>query len=272
MAACAAGAVLVGVAPMLASAPAQADWDWTWMLDAAEPAAVAGSAAGGLDLGSLMALVQSFTDQLDPATSKLFSDTIDAVLAWPGPNQSFDSAEWVNEYIYAPLHEGLQQWISSPFGEYSLALINAPFATLFGRDLIGDGIDAFDGVNTSVFGQLGWFGDAGDGGFLFGDGGAGIAGVDGVGGTGGDAGFFGNGGAGGLGGLESAGGDGGAGGWFMGLGGEGGTGGVGAVGGTGGVGLGMLLGTGGTGGTGGDVLRLYTSDSADDLTRVGFCG
>lgn len=248
-AAAATGALTVGLTPLLAAAPAQADWDW--LLDAAAPVDVAGSAAGGLDLGSLMALVQSFTDQLDPATNKLFSDVIDAVLALPGPSQSLDTAELVNQYIYAPLHAGLQQWIASPFGELSLGLINAPFATLFGRDLIGDGIDGFDGVNTSLFGQWGWFGDAGDGGFLFGDGGAGVVGIDGIGGAGGDAGFFGNGGAGGLGGVGAAGGDGGAGGWFMGLGGAGGAGGAGAVGGTGGVGLGMLLGTGGTGGAGG---------------------
>lgn len=248
-AAAATGALIVGLTPLLAAAPAQADWDW--LLDAAAPVDVAGSAAGGLDLGSLMALVQSFTDQLDPATNKLFSDVIDAVLALPGPSQSLDTAELVNQYIYAPLHAGLQQWIASPFGELSLGLINAPFATLFGRDLIGDGIDGFDGVNTSLFGQWGWFGDAGDGGFLFGDGGAGVVGIDGIGGAGGDAGFFGNGGAGGLGGVGAAGGDGGAGGWFMGLGGAGGAGGAGAVGGTGGVGLGMLLGTGGTGGAGG---------------------
>lgn len=253
-AAATAGALLVGLTPMLAAAPAQAEWDW--LLDAAAPVEVAGSAAGGLDLGSLMALVQSFTDQLDPATNKLFSDAIDAVLAWPGPSQSLDIAEVVNQFIYAPLHDGLQQWVSSPFGELSLGLINAPFTTLFGRDLIGDGIDGFDGVNTSLFGQSGWFGDAGDGGFLFGDGGAGVVGIDGIGGAGGDAGLFGNGGAGGLGGAGSAGGDGGAGGWFLGIGGTGGTGGngdLGADGGAGGVGGagGWWLGGGGTGGAGG---------------------
>ncbi|OBI04645.1 hypothetical protein A5715_05215 [Mycolicibacter heraklionensis] len=250
-AAAAAGALVVGITPMLAAAPAQADWDWDWLMDAAVPVEDVGPAAAGLDLGSLMALVQSFTDGLDPATNKLFSDVIDAVLALPGPNQSVDTAEWINEFIYAPLHAGLQQWISSPLGELSLELLNAPFATLFGRDLIGNGIDGFDGINASLFGQLGWFGDAGDGGFLFGDGGAGIDGIDGIGGAGGDAGFFGNGGAGGLGADGFAGGDGGAGGWFMGVGGAGGDGGAGAAGGTGGVGLGMLLGTGGTGGDGG---------------------
>ncbi|MCV7382531.1 DUF2599 domain-containing protein [Mycolicibacter longobardus] len=248
--AAAAGALMLGLNPLLATPPAQADWDW--MIDIAEPMAVPGSAADGYDLGSLMALVQAFTEQLDPATNKFFSDAIDAVLAWPGPGRSFDMADWVNQAIYAPLHGGLQEWIASPFGELSVGLLNAPFVTLFGRDLIGDGIDGFDGVNTSLFGQLGWFGDAGDGGFLFGDGGAGIDGIDGVGGVGGDAGFFGNGGAGGVGGAGAGGGDGGAGGWFMGLGGVGGAGGAGAVGGTGGVGVGMLLGTGGTGGAGGD--------------------
>lgn len=248
MAAAAAGALLVGINPILAAPPAQADWDWA--IDFDEPMAIVGSAAGSLDLGSLMALAQTWVGQLDPSTNALLSSTIDSVLAWPGPNQ-FDTAEWLNQALYAPLHAALQEWISSPFGELSLGVLNAPFVALFGRDLIGDGIDGFDGVNTSLFGQSGWFGDAGDGGFLFGDGGAGLAGIDGAGGIGGDAGFFGNGGAGGLGDAGAAGGDGGSGGWFMGLGGVGGEGGAGATGGTGGVGLGMLLGTGGTGGAGG---------------------
>jgi len=253
IAAAAATALVVGINPLLAAPTAQADWDWDWLLNAAAPVDVAGSAAGGLDLGSLMTMVQSVTDQLDPATNKFFSDVIDAVLALPGPSQSFDSAAWVNQYIYSPLHDGLQQWIASPFGELSLSALNAPFVTLFGRDLIGDGVDGFDGVNSSIFGQSGWFGDAGDGGFLFGNGGAGIAGVDGAGGIGGDAGFFGDGGAGGLGGVGAAGGDGGAGGWFMGLGGVGGTGGDGEIGGDGGTGGtgGWFIGRGGDGGLGG---------------------
>lgn len=240
MTAAAVGAVALGLCPALNAAPAQADWDW--MFDLAEPAAAVGSAAGGLDLGSLMSLAQSVTDGLAPSTNKLFSDAIDAVLAWPGPGQSPDAADWVQQLIYTPLYDGLREWVASPFGEVSLGVINAPFVALFGRDLIGDGIDGFDGANDSLLGQWGWFGDAGDGGFLFGDGGAGI---DGIGGTGGDAGFFGNGGAGGAG--DATGGDGGAGGWFMGVGGAGG---VGAVGGTGGAGMGFLLGTGGTGGDG----------------------
>jgi len=243
-AAAAAGALMVGAAPLPAAGPAQADWDW--MFAAAEPVAVAGSAAGGLDLGSLMALAQSFTDQLPPSTNKLFSDVIDAVLAWPGPGQSLDATDWVNQLLYTPLHNGLNEWIADPLGELSMGLVNAPFVALFGRDLIGDGIDGFDGVNSSLFGQWGWFGDAGDGGFLFGNGGAGADG-----GAGGDAGLFGHGGAGGLGAIGAAGGDGGAGGWFMGIGGTGGAGGVGGAGGDGGAG-GLLFGRGGDGGAGGE--------------------
>lgn len=245
-------AALLGLTPATPASPARADWDWG--IDLIAPMAAVDTTDPGLDLGSLMQLAQTWVDQLDPATNAFFSTTIDAVLALPGPGQAFDAAAWLDQFFYAPLHAGLQEWITSPFGAFSLDLINAPFVTLFGRDLIGDGIDGFDGVNDSLFGQWGGFGDAGDGGFLFGNGGAGI---DGVGGAGGDAGFFGHGGAGGLGATGAAGGDGGAGGWFMGIGGTGGAGGDGdlgsdgGTGGTGGIG-GWWLGSGGSGGTGGD--------------------
>ncbi|ORA77447.1 hypothetical protein BST29_23355, partial [Mycobacterium malmoense] len=55
--------------------------------------------------------------------------------------------------------------------------VNAPFVALFGRDVIGNGVNGFTGTNTSLIGQTGWFGNLGDGGFLFGDGGTGAAGT-----------------------------------------------------------------------------------------------
>lgn len=248
-------AALLGIHPVMTAPPAQADWDWG--IELAEPMAAVDTTAPGIELGGLMELAQTWVGQLDPATNGLFSSAIEAILALPGPGQSLDTAGWLDQLLYGPLHAGLHEWITSPFGEFSIGLINAPFVTLFGRDLIGDGIDGFDGVNASLFGQWGGFGDAGDGGFLFGNGGAGVDGESGAGGMGGMAGFFGHGGAGGLGGAGAAGGDGGAGGWFMGIGGTGGAGGAGDLGGLGGVGGtggdgGWWMGSGGAGGAGGD--------------------
>lgn len=221
-----AGALALGIAPALNAPAAQADWDWA--LDDAEPLAAVSSAAGEFDVTSLrglMNLAGEFVGQLDPAFHAQLSEGIDAVLAWPGPTHSVDVAEWVHEYLYTPLHDALREWLATPLGEATLDAVNAPFVTLFGRDLIGDGLDGFDGVNSSLLGQSGWFGDAGDGGFLFGNGGTGIAGINADGGTGGDAGIFGVGGAGGAGFAGFAGGDGGTGGLVLGIGGVGGAGG-----------------------------------------------
>lgn len=76
--------------------------------------------------------------------------------------------------LYLPLYNLTQDFIAG--NEQLLALINQPFVDLFGRDLIGNGVDGFTGSNDSLFGSTGWFGDLGDGGFLFGDGGAGTDG------------------------------------------------------------------------------------------------
>lgn len=212
-----------------------------------EPTVFGAEPWSAMDVSGVLDLARAWIDQLDPAWVDSLSAGIDALLALPAPRELFNVADLVGQLIYTPLHTGVAAWIDSPFGEWADEVINAPFTFLFGRDLIGDGSDAFDGGNDSVFGQWGGFGDAGDGGFLFGDGGAGAAG----GGDGGAAGFFGDGGAGGPGADGADGGDGGAGGWFMGVGGVGGDGGAGGGdGGAGGDG-GLLFGRGGDGGPGG---------------------
>ncbi|MGB3663478.1 MAG: hypothetical protein WBA04_11335, partial [Mycolicibacter algericus] len=129
------------------------------------------------------------------------------------------------------INDALQAWLASDSGIQLAEMINAPFVYLFGRDLIGNGLDDFTGENTSLLGSTGMFGDLGDGGFLFGNGGAGADGVAGVNGgagwDGGSAGMFGNGGDGGAGAAGAAGGAGGDGGSWFGNGGHGGDGGAG---------------------------------------------
>ena len=124
--------------------------------------------------------------------------------------------------------------------------VNAPFMTLLGRPLIGDGTNGAPGT-----GQAG-----GAGGLLWGKGGMGGSGAPGqAGGPGGNAGLFGDGGVGGAGGIgRGVGGTGGTGGWLAGNGGAGGTGGAGTItDGRGGLGGGArsLFGAAGATGTGG---------------------
>ncbi|MEB3069820.1 cellulase family glycosylhydrolase [[Mycobacterium] vasticus] len=138
-----------------------------------------------------------------------------AGLAPAGPALA-DPAVLAQQYIYTPIHTGIEDWIKSDLGQQVDNLINQPFLALTGRALIGDGVD---GTAEHVNG--------GDGGWLFGDGGKGWTNTaaGGMGGAGGDAGMFGNGGSGGhggYGGVGGNGGDGGDGGWLMGIGGTGG--------------------------------------------------
>ncbi|WP_343602222.1 PecA family PE domain-processing aspartic protease [Mycobacterium sp.] len=154
-----------------------------------------------------------------------------------------------------------QAYITSPVGEVIDGVVNAPSVFLFGRDLIGNGVEAGAATvgNDSLIGGLApqLFGNLTDGGYLAGNGGdgaAGVAGVDGGDGfAGGSAGLIGDGGTGGdaaTGGAGGAGGD-------AGLIGNGGDGGTGTVDGTasqyGGVGgfAGTLLGSPGVSGAGG---------------------
>src|SRR5690625_7174733 len=101
-------------------------------------------------------------------------------------------AEALQQYVYQPLHTEIEDWINDPANTAFLDLLNQPFVELFGRELIGDGLDDFTGTNDSLLGSTGIFGDLGDGGFLFGDGGDGADGTTDhlAGMTGGDAGLF----------------------------------------------------------------------------------
>ncbi|MGB3894379.1 MAG: hypothetical protein WA942_09015, partial [Mycolicibacter sinensis] len=180
----AAAALALALTPMVTAPSAQADFDFfdpgAWFdLSDLNPAGLEGA-----DIG-----VASF----DPADI----GSVDF--------NAFEPADWAQLYqdaFYLPIHSALQSFLHNAGNQLVIDLINTPWVLMFGRDLIGDGIDGFTGVNNSLFGWLG-LGDLGDGGFLFGDGGtgaAGVAGVDGgMGGAGGDAGLFGNGGAGGQG-------------------------------------------------------------------------
>ncbi|MEO8815213.1 MAG: cellulase family glycosylhydrolase [Mycobacterium sp.] len=176
----------------------------------------------------------------------------------PAGLSATDPAVLFNDNIYLPIHQGIENWINDSNNAALLDAINQPFVTLFGRDLIGDGVqigrDNWDGANDSIFGASGVFGDLHDGGLLFGDGGSGSDGSEAgvAGGNGGAAGIFGNGGSGGFGGEGAAGGPGGTGGWLFGNGGTGGDGGSG--GGDGGNGAGLFSdgGAGGNAGDGGD--------------------
>ncbi len=155
-----------------------------------------------------------------------------------------------DQFVYTPLHTGLEAWIDSNLGRQIDGLINA----LLGSYVIGDGAaGTADNPN------------GGAGGWLFGDGGAGwnstLAGVGG--GAGGAAGFFGTGGAGGAGGAGAAGGAGGAGGVLLGIGGAGGDGTGGGNGGDGGDATGLF----GIGGPGGNAL-----DHAGVLPALGGAG
>ncbi|OBI06249.1 endoglycoceramidase [Mycolicibacter heraklionensis] len=157
---------------------------------------------------------------------------------------TFDLAQWFQQEIYLPIHNGIDQWLDTAAGQQVADFING-----FGSYVIGDGAA---GVEDRP--------DGGAAGWLFGDGGAGWdsdqAGV--AGGAGGAAGLFGNGGAGGDGGAQAAGGAGGQGGWLLGNGGVGGVGGEGGYGGDGGDAIG-LFGAGGHGGDAGDGISIMAS-------------
>lgn len=146
--------------------------------------------------------------------------------------ETVSAATLFQQYIYDPLHAGVESWINSPFGEQVDHAINMAS----GQFLIGNGAD---GTSADPNG--------GDGGLWFGDGGKGWDSVQPgqAGGAGGDAvGFFGSGGEGGSGGAGAAGGDGGNAGSLFGIGGDGGTAGAGLTA----AGLPALGGAGGNAG------------------------
>ncbi|MGH3562721.1 MAG: PGRS repeat-containing protein, partial [Mycobacterium sp.] len=141
------------------------------------------------------------------------------------------------QFVYTPLHTGVQDWIHSDLGLQVDGFVNHAA----GQFLIGDGAAGTAADPNGGAGGL-WFGDGGAG---YDSTQAGVAGGDG-----GAAGFFGNGGDGGNGGAGANGGNGGDGGSAPGLFGNGGDGGNGGNSGVGGnpTGLPALGGAGGTGG------------------------
>ncbi len=179
---------------------------------------------GGL-IGDLIASASS---------AEVGTQAIDQALAASASGaETVSAAGLFQQYIYDPLHAGVESWINSSFGEQVDHLLN----TASGQFLIGNGADGTGQLDPN----------GGDGGLWFGDGGngwdsdeAGFAG-----GSGGDAvGFFGTGGDGGLGGAGAAGGDGGDAGSLFGIGGDGGNAGAGATA----AGLPALGGAGGNAG------------------------
>ena len=210
----------------------------------------------GVDLGSLgLDTVGPVAAAADPAGSFPLSELLAYFgLVGNGTPDSTAFAESFQEGFYQPVHAFIQDWISSPVGEYVDGQINSLFVTP--SDVCGVICNGVPGTEADPTGR--------DGGFLAGDGGAGwnstVAGM--AGGDGGDALGIGDGGDGGYGALGADGGNGGDGGWVMGnggLGGNGGAGGLGVAAGNGGAGgsIGQnitdvsALGNGGNGGTGG---------------------
>lgn len=149
-----------------------------------------------------------------------------------------DATVWFQQAVYTPVHDGVQNWITSDIGRQVDGFVN----TVAGSYVIGNGAD---GTADHP--------DGGDGGWLLGDGGDGWnsteAGVDG--GDGGDAGFLigrgGDGGDGGDGPDGGRGGDGGDGAALLGTGGDGGDAGDSGIGGA----STRLAALGGAGGNGG---------------------
>ena len=179
------------------------------------------------------------SDLVSSATSaEVGSQAIEGALAASAAGaETLSPTELFQQYIYEPLHAGVESWINSSFGEQVDHALN----TASGLFLIGNGADGTSQLDPN--GGVGglWLGDGGNG---WDSDQPGVAG-----GSGGDAlGFFGNGGEGGLGGAGAAGGDGGDAGSLFGIGGDGGNAGAGATA----AGLPALGGAGGNAGVFGE--------------------
>ncbi|NDJ91541.1 hypothetical protein GWR20_20730, partial [Mycolicibacter kumamotonensis] len=142
----------VGLAPMLTAPRAAADLDW-WFdlfgsLDA--PTTVVDSTQ---DWGDLSAWLDSIA-WADP-TSWAINTAPEAALG-----TALDGG-WFEQYVYAPIHGAIDDWINSPEGIQVADWVN----TWSGQFLIGDGA-----AGTAEHP------DGGDGGLRFGDGGDGYYG------------------------------------------------------------------------------------------------
>ncbi|MEB3032438.1 PGRS repeat-containing protein, partial [[Mycobacterium] nativiensis] len=228
--------VALGSAPVASTPTAHAD-EFDWFVDLVSP--LFGSPVD--DDGATAGF-----HWFDPATGDASDPELSDFDAVPLSAEASGT-----DLLYQWLHDGMQDWINSPFGQQLGGLINPLFAPLT-QGACGVICNGVDGTADSP--------DGGTGGLWFGDGGRGWSSTldDVAGGNGGHAGGFGNGGDGGAGGLGAGGGNGGDGGQFWGNGGHGGAGGDGSgdggAGGTGGDGgnSNYLYGSGGIGGAGGD--------------------
>ncbi|MGC2652191.1 MAG: hypothetical protein WA317_01015, partial [Mycobacterium sp.] len=207
----------LGVTPLADAPAAHADlFDLVIapLVDSLGSAASASVAVPDLPLGGLFD--SAFANAAIPdALSNLTLGAPDALGAMALPADVLPSDPTGLSDILSQVYASGEAFITNPADATLLQGINAPFVDLFGRDLIGNGVDDFTGANTSLLGSTGEFGNLGDGGFLLGDGGTGAGGVAslnaGAGFAGGDAGIFGNGGWGGGGVDGGAGGPGGTG-------------------------------------------------------------
>jgi endoglycosylceramidase len=190
--------------------------------------------ADDFGLGDLISDLVASASSTATSLGELSTPGVDQALA--APTAETLSAEGLfQQYIYDPLHTGVEDWINSSFGEQVDSFLN----TTSGEFLIGNGAPGTEQDPTGGAGGL-WFGDGGNGWD------SDMAGVEG--GSGGDAGILGNGGEGGGGGAAANGGDGGDGGSQFGNGGDGGN----AGDGTAADGLAALGGAGGNSGVFGE--------------------
>ena len=155
-----AGAFLAfGLSPLAAAPAAQADVLTDWIDLVIDPVVNAAPPVEALD----------FSAWLDPSTWNLDWAGTDlagtfAAAAVPSPEAvPFD--DWLGQFVYAPLHTSIEDWINSPSGIQFGDLVN----TWSGQFLIGDGVDGTALNPDGADGGL-WLGDGGDG-WLGGDGG-----------------------------------------------------------------------------------------------------
>ena len=239
----AAGAfVSFGLMPLIVAPPANADVLDTIVDPIINSLAALDPTLDGTNAAATEAALQASVQGLEQALATAMNSSPLAELFSTASSNPVTTDGFVQQYIYDPIHTGIEDWINSTAGQQVDAFINqfAPNGEIF----IGNGADGTSAADPNGESVL-WFGDGGNG---WNSTEAGIPG-----GAGGSAGIIGDGGDGGEGGAGAFGGDGGNGGSLMGIGGNGGDGGAGASGGDGGNGgdaPGQLFGIAGNGGDG----------------------
>ncbi len=164
-----------------------------------DPSAGLDSVAGldpsaGLDLGGLGSVYSALVVPADalPAAGVADGDGVGAAASGVSSSDSLaglaswdaQATAWFNEFVYLPLHTGMEDWINSPLGGQVDGLINQ----VSGEDLVGNGVNGTvtdpDGGNAgSLFGDggsgYGPTGDGGNAGLIVGNGGNGGSATDG---------------------------------------------------------------------------------------------